>query len=104
MDGRGVREWRRVGGLIPSCEAKIGVPDNGSKTEPIVKCDSLIHDLDAFRGVKRKRLEQFAHGRKLAAFPQSGSDSDRQSKRASAKSPLSSLAIKSALMSGENDG
>ena len=79
MDGRGVREWRRVGGLIPSCEAKIGVPDNGSKTEPIVKCDSLIHDLDAFRGVKRKRLAQFAHGRKLAAFPQSGSHSDRLS-------------------------
>ena len=79
MDGRGVRGRRRVGGLIPSCEAKIGVPDNGSKTEPIVKCDSLIHDLDAFRGVKRKRLEQFAHGRKLAAFPQSGSHSDRLS-------------------------
>ena len=47
-----LEQWMDVGlegGLIPSCEAKIGVPDNGSKTEPIVKCDSLIHDLDAFR-------------------------------------------------------
>ena len=71
-------EGRREGGLILSCEAKIGAADNGSKTEPIVKCDSLKHDWDAFREVNRKRLEQFAHGRKFAAFPQSASHSDRQ--------------------------
>ena len=70
-----LEQWMDVG-LEGGLE--IGVPDNGSKTEPIVKCDSLKHDWDAFREVNRKRLEQFAHGRKFAAFPQSASHSDRQ--------------------------
>ena len=48
-----VEHHRHAGGSEGRFFLVRGAADDG-KTEPIVKCDSLKHDLDEFRGVKWK--------------------------------------------------